>query len=113
MPSTAGHEQRQPCVGLHLRVQKVWRRQERDRTFIAGKELRSKDKTRLEMVTNSTRELSREAWAQVRNQLEQICYWNMLSPETEKMGNDGAIWILEGSREHRYQIVERWSPAWS
>ena len=30
--------------------------------------------------------------------------------EDSRLGNDGAQWILEGMKDGRYHVVDRWSP---
>lgn len=41
--------------------------------------------------------------------LDRSCYWQ-LAAENDEMGNDGAQWILEGIRDGRYHVVDRWTP---
>lgn len=41
--------------------------------------------------------------------LDQSCYWQ-LRPEIDDSGLDGAQWILEGVKEGRYHVVDRWTP---
>lgn len=42
--------------------------------------------------------------------LKEANYWQMQTEEKDDLGNDGAQWILEGVKEGRYHIVDRWSP---
>lgn len=42
--------------------------------------------------------------------LKQSNYWNLPTESREDAGFDGAQWILEGVRDGRYHIVDRWSP---
>jgi len=41
--------------------------------------------------------------------LEKADFWNMPTKEN-KLGMDGAQWILEGVKDGNYHIVDRWSP---
>ena len=41
--------------------------------------------------------------------LEQIEFWTMTS-YLERTGVDGAEWIVEGVKNARYHVVDRWSP---
>jgi hypothetical protein len=53
--------------------------------------------------------LTKEEWNKFTTLLESANYWNMPN-ENEDLGHDGAEWILEGVKENRYHIVDRWSP---
>jgi hypothetical protein len=49
-------------------------------------------------------------WASVRAALARAAFWTA-NPEPAALGGtDGAQWVLEGLRESRYHIVDRWSP---
>ena len=52
--------------------------------------------------------LDEQQWCIFLRLLEKSEYWKM--PNGDKIGRDGAQWILEGVRENRYHIVDRWSP---
>lgn len=41
--------------------------------------------------------------------LEAVDFWKM-STFDEEMGVDGATWLLEGVRDGKHHVVERWSP---
>ena len=53
--------------------------------------------------------ISEEEWEEFSRLLEKADYWKM-SSENEDFGNDGAQWILEGVKDLRYHVVDRWSP---
>lgn len=53
--------------------------------------------------------LTGDEWRKFLSLLEQSDYWNLPSKE-DNLGRDGAEWILEGVRDNRYHIVDRWSP---
>lgn len=54
-------------------------------------------------------QLNQGQWCEFVRLLENTKYWNMPTDERE-MGNDGAEWILEGVKNARYHVVDRWSP---
>jgi hypothetical protein len=58
---------------------------------------------------NHTRPLSDDEWNEFMMVLEHTRYWQMPTDEGEP-GLDGARWILEGYREGRYHLVDRWTP---
>ncbi|HZS09585.1 MAG TPA: hypothetical protein VFD58_32455, partial [Blastocatellia bacterium] len=53
--------------------------------------------------------ITQSEWDEFVRQLGAICYWK-LATKDDALGNDGAEWILEGIRENRYHLVNRWSP---
>lgn len=62
-----------------------------------GKELR-----------NEKRILNEQQWCNFLSLLEKSEYWKI--PTDYTMGRDGANWILEGVKDGRYHVVNRWSP---
>jgi hypothetical protein len=61
------------------------------------------------LSVDRTRQLSNDEWDEFVRLLDGICYWQMPA-EDSRLGNDGARWILEGMKDGRYHIVDRWSP---
>jgi hypothetical protein len=61
------------------------------------------------LSVNRTRPLSKDEWDEFVRLLDGICYWQMPT-EDSRLGNDGAQWILEGMKDGRYHVVDRWSP---
>lgn len=61
------------------------------------------------LVMNQTRQLTSAEWDGFVSLLDRSCYWQ-LPTEIGDMGNDGAQWILEGAKEGRYHVVDRWTP---
>jgi hypothetical protein len=61
------------------------------------------------LIINQTRQLTNAEWDGFVSLLDRSCYWQ-LPAEIDEMGNDGAQWILEGAREGRYHVVDRWTP---
>jgi len=55
------------------------------------------------------KKLSEKQWKKFIDLLNEINYWN-LSPQIDRLGFDGARWILEGKMGKKYHLVDRWSP---
>jgi hypothetical protein len=58
----------------------------------------------------NNRSLSEDKWCEFINLIEKAEFWKLPTYQTEEMGNDGAQWILEGVKDNRYHIVDRWTP---
>lgn len=56
-----------------------------------------------------SRNLDDTEWCALQKAFEKVDFWNMPFEE-DYSGVDGAMWILEGVRNERYHIAERWSP---
>lgn len=54
-------------------------------------------------------EIYENEWNEFLALLDKADFWKM-SSENEDLGPDGAQWILEGVKESRYHVVDRWSP---
>lgn len=52
--------------------------------------------------------LTEQQWCSFLNLLEKSKYWEI--PADYTMGRDGSHWILEGFKDNRYHVVNRWSP---
>jgi hypothetical protein len=61
------------------------------------------------LITDQTRPLTNAEWNHFLSLLDRSCYWQ-LPTRTDDIGFDGAQWILEGVREGRYHVVDRWTP---
>jgi hypothetical protein len=62
------------------------------------------------IITNRTRKLTRDEWDAFMRRLDEACYWNLPAVDPGDAGLDGAQWILEGVKDGRYHIVDRWTP---
>lgn len=62
------------------------------------------------ILRTDTRLLERNEWCELVRILDETRYWQMSSHQRDDSGNDGAQWILEGVKNNRYHIVDRWSP---
>lgn len=63
-----------------------------------------------QLITNERRSVTTSEWDGFTRILEQVCYWRLASQDDEILGEDGSQWILEGRRENRYHLVDRWTP---
>lgn len=61
------------------------------------------------LVVNNTRALTSKEWDEFAKHLEQSSYWT-LKTDGGDIGTDGAQWILEGTKDGRYHVVDRWTP---
>jgi hypothetical protein len=62
------------------------------------------------LTVDRTRLLTKGEWAMFIHLLHRACYWQLPTEDESERGDDGAQWILEGVKEGRYHIVDRWSP---
>lgn len=53
--------------------------------------------------------LSRDQWRTLIARLEEVQLWQLPTHEDKNVGLDGAQWIVEGRRDGRYHVVDRWS----
>lgn len=63
------------------------------------------------LLMSKTRALSKDETAYFRNEIDELGFWNMPTLEkADSIGVDGAQWILEGAKDGKYLVVDRWSP---
>ena len=61
------------------------------------------------LLRNSKLLLTKEQTDVFLRKLKENQFWE-LAPTRESDGNDGAQWILEGAKDGKYHIVDRWTP---
>lgn len=61
------------------------------------------------VVRKEERTIGDGQWCDFLTLLAKAGYWK-LGDDYDDSGNDGAQWILEGVREGRYHLVDRWTP---
>ncbi|HEY0428131.1 MAG TPA: hypothetical protein VGC76_10150 [Pyrinomonadaceae bacterium] len=54
--------------------------------------------------------LKQEEFCDFLKLLEKADYWRLPTKNDDYSGEDGAQWILEGVKENRYHVVDRWTP---
>jgi len=60
------------------------------------------------MTINQTKQLSMAEWKDISEKVDLINFWNLPSTEKNNSGLDGAQWILEGRKQGKYHVVDRW-----
>jgi tetratricopeptide (TPR) repeat protein len=61
------------------------------------------------LVEQKYRNLNEAEKQKLSELFSEVNYWEM-STEGGKLGFDGARWILEGNKNNKYHIVDRWTP---
>lgn len=54
--------------------------------------------------------IEQEEWCEFMSLLEKASFWSMETYRRDDIGFDGSRWVLEGVRQGRYHIVDRWTP---
>ena len=62
-----------------------------------------------ELIYKGSTALDQAKWCSFMAKLERANYWNEPLTQDDR-GPDGAEWVLEGVRDGRYHVVDRWSP---
>ena len=62
------------------------------------------------LVVNETRPISAKQVENWLSRLDDMRYWTMPTVEEGSVGVDGAQWIIEGVRNGKYHLVDRWNP---
>jgi len=62
------------------------------------------------LITRRTIELPPTNVAPFLELLDEIGFWELPGPDPNSGGVDGAQWVLEGVRDGRYHVVDRWTP---
>ena len=78
-------------------------------TIIVTSELvgESDDKARIRRDSTA---LPEATWRDLRTLLQRERFWQQPFSDTSRFGLDGARWVIEGLRNDRYTIVDRWTP---
>ena len=62
------------------------------------------------ILSTGRKSITQEVWCQFTGLLDKAAYWKIPSNSRDDMGYDGSQWILEGIKDGRYHIVDRWTP---
>lgn len=64
------------------------------------------------LTTNVVKTLSKEETDWFLGCVQEVKYWNLPTrePKTDVIGTDGAQWVIEGVKDGKYKVVDRWSP---
>jgi len=62
------------------------------------------------LFESSARLLSREQTQALLARLNNAGFWDLPSQVHDQTGTDGSQWVIEGVKEGKYHLVDRWSP---
>jgi len=62
------------------------------------------------VLAQKTIEITATQWEDITNTISSAGFWDMPSEDDNRSSADGAQWILEGLKQGRYHVVDRWSP---
>lgn len=82
---------------------RVW--QSQDERFLVAKEMNRDGK----VTAQKFRRLTRDEWDKFKGLLEVASYWELPAFDNTFGGTDGAYWIMEGSKQKQYHLVDRWT----
>ena len=60
------------------------------------------------MFVNETKTLSIEDWNNFEKLVDNTKFWTLSSFDNNEIGNDGSTWLIEGKKQGKYHLVERW-----
>lgn len=65
------------------------------------------------LIRNTATKLTKDQAGWFRDDVDRFGFWKLPARRDTKgeVGLDGAQWIVEGSKDGRYHIVDRWSPS--
>lgn len=63
-----------------------------------------------DLTYNVTRSLTAEEWNKIQELVNKASFWSMQSVDVRDLGLDGATYLLEGKKDGKYHVVDRWSP---
>lgn len=63
------------------------------------------------MIRNKTRELATQETRRFLDKIQEVGFWGLPSSHEPDIGLDGAQWIIEGVKDGKYHIADRWSPS--
>lgn len=62
------------------------------------------------LIYNVTRSLTAEEWTKIQGLVNKSNFWSMQSIDVRDHGLDGTTYHLEGKKDGKYHVVDRWSP---
>ncbi len=62
------------------------------------------------LIRNRESRLSKEATDWFLGELNQVHFWDVPTRDKSQEGVNGAEWIVEGVKQGRYHMIERYSP---
>jgi hypothetical protein len=62
------------------------------------------------IIENTSRPLTREQTQAFLARVQKLSFWSLPSHVDDQTGTDGSQWIVEGVKEGKYHVADRWSP---
>lgn len=62
-----------------------------------------------QLIESKTISISQQQVTNFLHLLDKANFWHLPAGD-ERVGLDGATWTIEGVKDGKYQVVERWSP---
>ncbi len=62
------------------------------------------------LTQNTSRALTPTEVSLLLSQVEKVGFWTAPNPLNDQRGTDGAQWIIEGVRDRKYHVIDRWTP---
>jgi hypothetical protein len=62
------------------------------------------------LLENTTRDLDEATVRSFLNLLDKTKFWKAPNPVNDQRGTDGSQWIVEGVKNGKYHVVDRWMP---
>lgn len=62
------------------------------------------------LIKNTSRALTAKETSSFLAQVQTAGFWTAPNPVNDQKGTDGSQWIIEGVRDSKYHVVDRWSP---
>jgi hypothetical protein len=62
------------------------------------------------LIKNTSRSVTREETDKFLEEVKEVGFWELPSYE-KTSGCDGAQWIIEGAKDGKYHVVDRWTPS--
>jgi len=63
------------------------------------------------LIENTSRSIEREQIKKFLRQIKNVGFWDLPSYDNTDMGQDGSAWIIEGVKDGKYHVADRWSPS--
>lgn len=88
---------------------RVWR--SGNRSFLAAKQLSGKSGYGIgQLIVEKLSPLDESEWLVFTGLVNQTSFWTVPTEGEMLRGHDGAEWLLEGAKNGKYHVVDRWSP---
>jgi hypothetical protein len=62
------------------------------------------------LLENKSQLLTKEQTQAFLVRLNKVGFWKAPYPLNDQKGTDGSQWIIEGAKEGKYHVIDRWTP---